>query len=249
MKKIYSKIYFFIIALSLNSCQNELDQSYNNKRFEKNYSKDVTRINRERAFNEKENPEENLNTLLTPSLQEQRTSTVTNSFDYVDISQIGSKKQEKYFPDYETYEHGKYSNPNNAFSPRIFEISYNTYLNQPFSRSGVEFDFIEIPEADSFGVKSSSGNKNYTLVPIQSLQEAVKIINQTRTEEDIEFSKKLIVVKKSLLRKKNISRYEEGNSYVKFFEQTPKGNNHNLATQETKNSRPYLQSSDKTIKN
>ena len=102
---------------------------------------------------------------------------------------------------------------------------------------------------DSFGVKSSSGNKNYTLVPIQSLQEAVKIINQTRSEEDIEFSKRLIVVKKSLLRKKNISRYEEGNSYVKFFEQTTEANNNNLATQETKNSKPYLQSSDKTIKN
>ena len=104
MKKIYFKIYFFLIALSLNSCQNELDQSYNNKRFEKNYSKDVTRINRERTFNEKENPEENLNTLLTPSSQEQRTSNITNSFDYVDISQIGSKKQEKYLLDDNTSE-------------------------------------------------------------------------------------------------------------------------------------------------
>ena len=247
MKKIYSKIYFFLIALSLNSCQNELDQSYNNKRFEKIYSKDVARINREREYNEKKLDSEALKTLITPSSQDQRISDVTNSFDYVDISYIGSKKQEKIFPNYETYENGKFSNPANAFSPKIFEIAYNTYLNQPFTKNGVEFDFIEIPESDSFGVKSSSSDKNYTLIPIQSLQEAIKTINQTRTEEDIEFSKRLIVDKKSLLRKKNMLRFEEDNSYIKFFEK--EASNFNLATQETKDSKPYLQPSDKTIKN
>jgi hypothetical protein len=235
MRKIYLTIYFLSITIALNSCQSPLDQAYNNKKFEKIYSKDVNRINSERVFNEKENAQENLNTLLTPSSQEQRTSSVTNSFDYVDISQIGAKKQEKYFPDYETYEHGKFSNPNNAFSPRIFEISYNTYLNQPFSRSGVEFDFIDIPEVDSFGIKSSSGNKNYTLVPIQSLQDAIKIINQSRTEEDLEFSKKLIVDKKILLRKKNSLRNNEGSEYVKFFENSSDVSNIKIASEEVVN--------------
>ena len=46
-----------------------------------------------------------------------------------------------------------------------------------------------------------------------------------------------------------MERYDEDNKYVKFFENTPEPNNLNLAVQETKNLKPYLQSNDKTIKN
>jgi hypothetical protein len=231
MRKIYLTIYFLFITLTLNSCQIPFLEPKNNKRFEKIYSKDIERINQERTPKEK-NSVNDLSTMLIPSLQNQRGSNDTNSFDYVEISHIGEEKQEKYYPDFETYEYGKYSNPSNAFSPKIFEIGYNTYLNKPFSVSGVEFDFIDIPEVDSFGIKSSSGNKNYTLVPIQSLQEAIRIINQSRTEEDIEFSKKLIVEKKSLLRKKDLLRNNEGNEYAKFFENDPNNKNIKIAKEE-----------------
>lgn len=231
MKKIYLTIYFLFITLVLNSCQIPLIETKNDKRFEEIYSKDVDRINRERTSKEKDSLKD-LSKMLVPSSQDQRASDVTNSFDYVEISNIGSKKPEKYYPDYETYEYGKYSNPSNSFSPKIFEIGYNTYLNKPFSVSGVEFDFIDIPELDSYGVKSSSSDKNYTLIPIQSLQEAIKIINQSRSEEDIEFSKKLIVEKKTLLRKKNSLRNNEGNEYTKFFEKNSEVNNIKIAEEE-----------------
>lgn len=231
MKKIYLTIYFLFITLILNSCQIPFMEPKENKRFEEIYSKDVNRIKRERTPKEKDEVND-LSKMLVPSSQDQRSSNDTNSFDYVEISHIGAKKPEKYFPDYETYEYGKYSNPSNAFPPKIFEIGYNTYLNKPFSVSGVEFDFIDIPELDSFGVKSSSGDKNYTLVPIQSLQEAIRIINQSRTDDDIEFSKKLIVEKKALLRKKNSLRNNEGNEYTKFFEKNSEVNNIKIAEEE-----------------
>lgn len=231
MKKIYLTIYFLFIALVLNSCQIPFIESKNDKRFEEIYSKDVDRINRERTSKEKDSAKD-LSKMLAPSSQDQRASNDTNSFDYVEISYIGSKKQEKYYPDFETYEFGKYSNPSNAFSPKIFEIGYNTYLNKPFSVSGVEFDFIDIPELDSYGVKSSSGDKNYTLIPIQSLQDAIIIINKSRTDEDIEFSKKLIADKKTLLRKKNTLRYNDSNEYTKFFEKTSEVNNIKIAEEE-----------------
>jgi hypothetical protein len=231
MKKIYLTIYFLFITLVLNSCQIPFIESKNDKRFEEIYSKDVDRINRERTSKEKDSAKD-LSKMLAPSSQDQRASNDTNSFDYVEISYIGSKKQEKYYPDFETYEFGKYSNPSNAFSPKIFEIGYNTYLNKPFSVSGVEFDFIDIPELDSYGVKSSSGDKNYTLIPIQSLQDAIIIINKSRTDEDIEFSKKLIADKKTLLRKKNTLRYNDSNEYTKFFEKTSEVNNIKIAEEE-----------------
>ncbi len=223
MKKNIFFIYFLLLTLSLNSCQ--FNEDPNNKFFNKKYSKKVKEINKERDVSLKKNElVNNLDKLLKPSEQDDNFPSKSNSFDYVDIAPFGSN-QKKYFPDYETYEQSKFSGPESKFSPKIFEIGYNTYLNQPFVVSGVEFDFIEIPEIDSFGIKSSSRSKNYTLVPIQSLQEAIKIINQTKTAEDIEFSKKLIVDKKSLMRKKNLPNIEDKNEYIKLSETSKDDNN------------------------
>ena len=228
MKKIYYRIYFLLLIISLTSCQLISEQSPLNRKFKKQYSNDIKKINKSR--NMQATPKEDLAKLLTPTLQTNTDSDKANSFDYVGMSHFGSN-QKKYFPDYETYEQGKFSNPSDQFSPKIFEIGYNTYLNQPFTKSGVEFDFIEIPESDSFGIKSSPANKNYTLIPIRSLQDSIDIINKSKTAEDIEFSKKLIADKKFLIRKKNLERYNENDEYVKFFEKSIDSKSINVASQ------------------
>jgi hypothetical protein len=228
MKKIYSRIYFSLLLINLTSCQLFFDQSPLNKKFKDRYSAEIEKINKSR--NMQASPKEDLEKLLTPSSQTDNDSDGANSFDYVGISHFGSN-QKKYFPDYETYEQGKFSNPSDQFSPKIFEIGYNTYLNQPFTKNGVEFDFIEIPESDSFGIKSSPDNKNYTLIPIRSLQDSIDIMNKSKTAEDIEFSKKLITDKKFLIRKKNLERYNENDEYVKFFEKSIDSKNINVASQ------------------
>ena len=66
---------------------------------------------------------------------------------------------------------------------------------------------------------------------MQSLQDSIDIINKSKTAEDIEFSKKLIVDKKALIRKKNLERYNENDEYVKFFEKSLESKNVNVATQ------------------
>ena len=228
MKKIYSRIYFVLLIINLTSCQLIFKKPSLNKKFEDQYSNAIEKINKSR--NAQPTPKEELEKLLTPTLQDNNDSDGANSFDYVGMSHFGSN-QKKYFPDYETYEQRKFSNPSDQFSPKIFEIGYNTYLNQPFTKSGVEFDFIEIPESDSFGIKSSSTNKNYTLIPIRSLQDSIEIMNKSKTAEDIEFSKKLIVDKKFLIRKKNLDRYNENDEYVKFFEKSIDSKNINVASQ------------------
>lgn len=228
MKKIYSRIYFVLLIINLTSCQLIFKKPSLNKKFEDQYSNAIEKINKSR--NAQATSKEELEKLLTPTLQDNNDSDGANSFDYVGMSHFGSN-QKKYFPDYETYEQGKFSNPSDQFSPKIFEISYNTYLNQPFTKSGVEFDFIEIPESDSFGIKSSPANKNYTLIPIRSLQDSIDIMNKSKTAEDIEFSKKLIVNKKLLIRKKNLERYNENDEYVKFFEKSIDSKSINVASQ------------------
>jgi hypothetical protein len=228
MKKIYSRIYFALLIINLTSCKLIFKETSHNKKFEDQYSDDIEKIKQSR--NAQTSPKEDLEKLLTPTLQNDTNLDGSNSFDYVGMSHFGSN-QKKYFPDYETYEQGKFSNPSDQFSPKIFEISYNTYLNQPFTRSGVEFDFIEIPESDSFGIKSSSTNKNYTLIPMRSLQDSIEIINKSKTAEDIEFSKKLIVDKKFLIRKKNLERFNENDEYVKFFEKSIDSKSINVASQ------------------
>lgn len=225
MQKKYRWL-FFLLILICSSCSNHQEFNFSdNSNFEKKFGNQVELINSERNFqqNSSSNNSDTLDptnavNLNIPIFQNENNDDKSNSFNYVDISHFGMAQPRQYFPNYETYQQGARNNPNSNLSPRIFEISYNTYLNQPFDESGKDFDMIDIPEIDSYGVRSSSNNKNYNLVPIKSLQNAVKTINDSKTIDDIEFSKKIIVEKKVLLRRKKLDRFQEKNQYVKFFQ-------------------------------
>ncbi|MFM8185653.1 MAG: hypothetical protein ACKN9I_01840 [Alphaproteobacteria bacterium] len=60
-------------------------------------------------------------------------------------------------------------------------------------------------------------------MPIASLQNAVKTIVESRSDDDLEISRKLIAEKKGLLRKKQLEFYKEKNDYIKFFENNLSG--------------------------
>ncbi|MFM7702920.1 MAG: hypothetical protein ACKO6C_05640, partial [Alphaproteobacteria bacterium] len=66
-------------------------------------------------------------------------------------------------------------------------------------------------------------DKRYNLVPIASLQNAVKTIVESRSDDDLEISRKLIAEKKGLLRKKQLEFYKEKKDYIKFFENNLSG--------------------------
>lgn len=223
------KIIFLLIGFIITpSCSNNKNFS-KNAEFEKKFKKDVNKINKERKLKENKvkssfnnlNPND-INNLLTPELQNDQMNDSSNSFPYVDIAIIGDNPQKQIFPNYESYERNIFNNPAQSLPPKIFEISYNTFLNPPFNQIGIEFDFIDIPNTDKFGISSSHNNKNYTLVPIQSLQTAVKAINDNRSDEDIEFSKKIIAEKKTFFRKKDLEHYQEKNEYNNFVANSKK---------------------------
>lgn len=229
-KKIFLS---FFLALNLGSCSQDLSNFSTNDVFESRYKTEANRINKERIVDDKNSnfgflgidsgyDFKNPSNFQTPEAQDLPAKILANKYNYVDISYLGSKNVQ-YFPDIETYQQGIKNNPDSGLDPNVFEISYNTYLNKPFNNIGEDFDKIYIPILDGHGVKSSASDKNYNLVPIASLQNAVKNIIESRSDDDLEISRKIIAEKKGLLRKKQLEFYKEKNEYIKFFENNLSG--------------------------
>jgi hypothetical protein len=243
------KITIILFLLFLTSCLGPEDQNFFagdeiNKNFEKKFGSQIEEIKMGRAIEEVDKGSEALNSkdpnnLFSPEGQFENGDNISNSFDYVDKSYFGSPQPKQFFPSYETYQQGLSNNPNQSLSPKIFEISYNVFLNPPFNNLGEEFDYIEIPKVDAFGVKSSSYNKNYTLIPIRSLEKAIAQINKSRTPEDIEFSKKIIAERKAIIRNKKLNNFQEKNQFVRYYESSIIDNN--------KSSNDIVMKADKTI--
>jgi len=221
------------LAIFLCSCSRDVQNFSNNEVFESRFKSETAKINKQRDFKQQNSNSsffgfqsefdyKNPSNFQTPEQQNLPSKTIANKYNYVGISYLGHKDT-KYFPDLETYQQGIAQNPDNNLDPNIFEISYNTYLNQPFNKEGEDFDRIFIPYIDGHGIKSSASDKNYNLVPISSLQNAVKTIIQSRTAVDLEISKKIIAERKNLLRKKQLEFYKEKNDYIKFFENNLSG--------------------------
>jgi hypothetical protein len=228
LKFFYKSKIKICIILFLTSCLRPDDQNFFagdeiNKNFEKKFGSQIEEIKMGRAIEEVDQDSEVFNSkdpknLFSPEGQFTNGDNISNSFDYVDKSYFGSPQPKQFFPSYETYQQGISNNPNQGLSPKIFEISYNVFLNPPFNILGEEFDYIDIPKVDAFGVKSSSYNKNYTLIPIRSLEKAIAQINKSKTPEDIEFSKKIIAERKAIIRNKKQNNFQEKNQFVRYYE-------------------------------
>ena len=91
MKKIYSRIYFSLLIINLTSCHLISEQSPLNRKFKDRYSNDIEKINKSR--NMQTSPKEDLEKLLTPTLQNDTGLDGSNSFDYVGISHFDSNQK------------------------------------------------------------------------------------------------------------------------------------------------------------
>jgi hypothetical protein len=74
----------------------------------------------------------------------------------------------------------------------MFYITYNTQVHPPFSRIGKEFDQINIPRYDAYGVKTEMSEKIYLLAGNGNLQKTIDEVRNSRTADDPEISKILI---------------------------------------------------------
>ncbi len=198
--KLKNLLIIFTTSISIFSCNKE--NKYNAS-FEKKYKNQVDFINKERK-----------NPLIENDSEANKVVNVVEKdyIQYVDINQFDVPLKE-YLPNREVYDNLSRANPSNSLPKNIFELSYNLGTHVPFSTKGQEFDLIEIPANDSYGISTNGSEKEYLLASIESVQESVDLINSQRSESDIEISKSVIAETKELIRKnktKKILADDEG---------------------------------------
>ncbi len=182
-----------------------------NAEFQKKYGKQIEKLREERASPAAAG-QEVVNQNL-PKATDWRDAGVsapnTNSsyYAYMDIAKFNNQQQapQEYLPNYQLYERARIASANNI-PEDIFVIVYNTGLYPPFKKDGVEFDVIEIPEADAYGIKTALSDKPYLLSGNESLQKNIDQINDSRTQDDIKISEILIKEQKQLRRKQKIQK-------------------------------------------
>lgn len=194
------KLPLALASLALFSCSKQTDV---NKTFNKKYSEEVKFIKSERTFPESKKKE--ILPLPLPSLEEFRNSDdgkLKNTYRYRNIARFADKKDVNTSPNNESYENLADSN----VPPNVFEANYNTSFHVPFRRAGVEFDYIEIPERDVYGVKTAMSDKHYLFPGNASLKKNIIQIKAEQTSDDIENSETIIKEQRLLKRKQRMIR-------------------------------------------
>jgi hypothetical protein len=190
-----------VLSAIISSCSSQtlLDV---NKNFEKKFSKDVEKINLDRTS---DSTVGKVTVMQSPSPAEVNAQN-RDYYPYVDVNKFNDRPPEIYLPNGESYEQTKALNPSNSLPEDMFEISYNLGLYPAFRRAGAEFDRIEIPPQDAYGVKTKLSDKSYLLAGNDSMQKAVDQINTQKSAQDIANSQILISERKALRRKQQIQK-------------------------------------------
>jgi hypothetical protein len=204
-KKISSKIVFCAISLVAFSCSYTPEDV--NLSFEKKYGAEVGRIKQQREAPMQGAANEMMMS-SAPSIADLYNPDSSQSggeyYAYVDVAKFGEKIPQTYLPNGEVYEQAKSQSPSNSLPANMFEVRYETALYPPFRKIGAEFDRIEIPPADVYGVKTEMSEKSYLLAGNSSMQKNIDQIIAEKTDDEIEISETLIREQKLLKRKQKM---------------------------------------------
>lgn len=203
LQKLFSGFLLLSALLFATNCQTpQSNIEAINEPFEKKYGKEVEKINFSRTPTKQQDKEVTYSTAPTVEEVNESIAAKPGYYPYVDVSKFTQEKPvQTYMPDADTYESAASRNPSNAIPPNIFEVSYNTNLHPPFRRIGAEFDTINVPPQDAYGVKTAMSEKPYLLVGNDALQKSIDHINNDKTEMDVEISETLIREQKQMKRK------------------------------------------------
>ncbi len=149
-----------------------------NKTFNSKFSKQVQEISQSRVEPKNTTPETKLD---FTSPVEQNSARYTNAV----------VATPEYYSSQQFY--------NQAVSPsgfrdpqEMFENSYAPTIGYPFRKIGGEFDEINVPSKDAYGIAVGMSDKEYLLVSRKLLQKNIDEINKERTSDDISNSEVLI---------------------------------------------------------
>lgn len=185
--------------------------------FQEKYGKEIETINASRTLPIVAPQDLNKKLDFSPYVPEDKTSQVDERYlsheQYyanADAVEYGSRGARETFPNQDMLVQAKNSE---TLPENMFQISYYTQPSQPFKRMGSEFDHIEIPQKDAYGIVTAASHKQYFLVGNKSLQQNVDHIKSLRSTQDISDSEQLIVENKQIRRRlKNMKVF--GKDYV-----------------------------------
>lgn len=180
-------IILVILLISLGSCSSNAVDS--NKNFQEKYSANIAKIKAERVEPKSAQSSDTKLNFTSPIDQ--------------DFSRYTNDNTQK-FPEF--YSTQQFANqpvaPSGFRMPaEMFENNYNPTIASPFRKIGVEFDAINIPNQDAYGIKSEMSKKEYLLMSRGLLQKNVDQINAQKSADDIKNSEELIAEQRKLKRK------------------------------------------------
>lgn len=175
-----------------------------NQSFREKYGKEIKRLNANRTV-----PKQQAQSLknFAPTLPEETryevggyNTDVEQSYANVDADEYLDSKARQFFPDASNLAAKK----NQQFPDDVFVMTYNTNLNSQFIKYGAEFDYINVPPYDVYGVRTKMSDKEYLLVGNNSLQKNIDQINNSRSASDVNISEILIKEQRQLKRKRRV---------------------------------------------
>lgn len=195
-----------LLIFLLSSCSSSSTLNEANEEFAKQYGQDVNRINSQREAFD----------------MQQKPPSIIKDF----VVNPEKAKMEHFLQQSEK------NLPKDMFDIRYLTVNYpNSYLSPQ-----VSFDDIEIPNHDFYGVESSLGEKNYTLVNNGLLQKNVDYINSTTEYDDREVRLILVREQKELDREKKLKILDlERKKKQREKEEKSKTNDEDKKDQDAKN--------------
>lgn len=196
------KIVFFVLFLSCFSCSKNTVSV--NSVFEKKYGEEVEKLRASRTP-PKDSVDKNVKlNFALPTAEDGNSYNNIEKSNYeqyyanVDPEEYNSIKPKEFLPDSASYEQAKLTPEN--LPKNMFELNYSTAISPPFKRSGIDFDLINIPNQDFYGIKTAMTTKEYLLVGNDSLQKDIDYINENKSSKEIEMTKILVKEQREIRR-------------------------------------------------
>ena len=186
-----------------------------NQDFEKKFGKEVDKIKSQRQPDRNSNKEIMFSSPPTKEEVAIAANGDSNYYPYFDTEKFGESAPKNYLPNGEFYEASRINNPSNSLSSNIFEVTYETTPHPPFQKVGKEFDWINIPDSDIYGVSTNMAEKSYMVAGVDAVNKSINFIKSQRSDDDLSDSDILIKEKKALKRQKRIASLSDDDFTIK----------------------------------
>ena len=209
LKNLFSKVFLLLFcALLFQSCKSAPDV---NESFQRKFGEEVKRVKITRTpVAEKDLEKLSFSQEIAKPDWRDLDSGSSEYYANVEAKDYKGTRMQKFLPDNDDYARAR-SSPSNLPND-IFDITYNTTISPPFSKSGAEFDNINIPLFDAYGVKTEMSEKEYLFAGNDSLQKNIDQINSQKDQQDAEISEILIKEKRELRRRDKVIKIFGKNS-------------------------------------